>query len=137
MYHKKIFVNFQVEGIHCYPDAKDIKGVEFLQHPHRHMFHFKVTVEVNHNERDIEFILFKRELEELYKDGLFNANSQSCETLATTLLEYVKKTYNNRDIKVECSEDGENGAIIEYRRARDYWNCEPTRLLEFRHGEDN
>ena len=56
---RSIFVQFRKEGIHCYPDAP--AGVEFLKHPHRHMFHFKATVSVEHNDRDIEFILFKRD----------------------------------------------------------------------------
>ena len=61
---KFIFVTFQKEGIHKYPDAP--AGVEFLKYPHRHMFHFRVEIEVFHDDRDIEFILFKRELEGLY-----------------------------------------------------------------------
>ena len=51
--NKKIFVTFQKEGIHKYPNAPD--GVEFLQYPHRHMFHFRVEIDVFHNDRDIEF----------------------------------------------------------------------------------
>ena len=66
MNKKYIFVTFQKEGIHRYPDAPE--GVEFLRHPHRHMFHFRVEIEVFHDDRDIEFILFKRELEALYSN---------------------------------------------------------------------
>ena len=68
---KFIFVTFQKEGIHCYPDAP--KGVEFLKHPHRHMFHFRVDIEVFHDDRDIEFILFKRELEGLYAENILES----------------------------------------------------------------
>ena len=56
---KFIKVSFQKEGIHKWPDAKDVPGVEFLQHPHRHIFHFFVTMEVMHDNREVEIILFK------------------------------------------------------------------------------
>jgi hypothetical protein len=109
-----IYVTFQKEGIHCYPAAKDIKGVEFLAHPHRHMFHFKVKIEVFHDDRDIEFILFKRELESLYNDDVLQLDYKSCEMLADDLYNYLVKYYPNRDIMIDISEDGENGAEVYY-----------------------
>ena len=48
---KNIWVTFQKEGIHKYPDAPD--EVDFLRYPHRHMFHFKVQIEVYNDDRDI------------------------------------------------------------------------------------
>ena len=65
---RTIFVRFQKEGIHKYPAAAtdpnlatgDEYDVSFLATPHRHIFHFEVTIEVFHNDRDIEFIQFKR-----------------------------------------------------------------------------
>ena len=109
---KFIFVTFQKEGIHCYPDAPE--GVEFLKHPHRHMFHFRVDVEVYHNDRDIEFILFKRELETLYSEAVLELDYKSCEMMANDLGAYIQETYPGRDIKIEVSEDGENGAVCYY-----------------------
>ena len=63
-----IWVTFKKEGIHKYPAALedpalatgDEYDVSFLGYPHRHIFHFKVEIEVFHNDRDIEFIQFKR-----------------------------------------------------------------------------
>ncbi len=112
MIKRQIFVTFQKEGIHCYPDAPS--GVEFLKYQHRHMFHFRVSIDVTHNDRDIEFILFKRELENLYGSDILSLNSKSCEMLAEELIEYISKEYPNRSIIVEVSEDGENGAILHY-----------------------
>lgn len=109
-----IWVTFQKEGIHCYPAAKDIPGVEFLSAPHRHMFHFKVKIEVFDDDRDIEFILLKRELEDLYKEGTLELNYKSCEMMARDIITYVKSKYPKRDIIVDVSEDGENGASLEY-----------------------
>lgn len=107
---KTIFVQFCKEGIHKYPAAPD--GVEFLRHPHRHIFHFRVTLEVFHSDRDIEFILFKRELENLYAGSTLEMDYKSCEMLAEDLIGYITEHYPNRTISVEVSEDGENGATL-------------------------
>ncbi len=115
---KFIFVTFQKEGIHCYPEAPE--GVEFLRNPHRHMFHFRVDIEVWHDDRDIEFILFKRELEAQYSKetvGLskyLRLDYKSCEMMADELAEYIQDAYPGRDLKIEVSEDGENGAVCFY-----------------------
>ena len=107
-----IFVTFQKEGIHCYPDAPE--GVEFLKNPHRHMFHFRVEIEVFHDDRDIEFILFKRELESLYADGILELDYCSCEMLSDALSGYIQQEHPGRDVKIEISEDGENGSVSFY-----------------------
>ena len=80
-----IWVTLQKEGIHKYPAAKDIPGVEFLASPHRHIFHFRVELEVMHDDRDVEFILFKRELESLYDKGIMQLDYKSCEMMAREL----------------------------------------------------
>ncbi len=75
---RSIWVTFTKEGIHKYPAALndpelatgDEYDVSFLGYPHRHTFHFKVQIQVTHNDRDIEFIQFKRWLENLYKEDL-------------------------------------------------------------------
>lgn len=113
---RHIHVSFQLEGIHTYYDAPE--EVSFLRNPHRHMFHFSVWLEVFHNERDIEFIMFKRELEHLYTHGAnytLQLNNLSCENLAEELIDYIKLQYPNRNCIVEVSEDGENGAVLEYQ----------------------
>lgn len=111
---KYIWVTYQKEGIHCYPDAP--AGVEFLKHPHRHTFHFKVEIEVFHDDRDIEFILFKRELENLYQEGTLQLNHRSCEMMADDLADYILVNYPNRKLTITVSEDGENGATCYYDR---------------------
>lgn len=108
-----IQVSFQREGIHCWPDADKHKGVEFLQHPHRHIFHFYVKMEVTHDDREVEFILFKRWLENLYTEKTLILDYKSCEMIANDLIEQVSKIYTNRDITVSVFEDDENGAVIE------------------------
>jgi hypothetical protein len=118
---RTIWVKFQREGIHCYPAAKDdpkLKtgdeyDVSFLANPHRHIFHFTVGIQVFHNDRDIEFIQFKRWLENLYK-GTLELNYKSCEMISDDLYEQIASRYPNRDVEITVSEDGENGATITY-----------------------
>lgn len=110
---KTIWVRFQKEGIHCYPDAPE--GVEFLRHPHRHMFHFEVELEVFHDDRDVEFILFKRELEGLYDQGTLQLDYKSCEMLCDDLRAYIWEAYPGRNLRISISEDNENGATAVYK----------------------
>ena len=109
---KFIWVTFQKEGIHKYPDAPD--GVEFLKYPHRHIFHFRVELEVFHDDRDVEFILLKRELEGLYNKGTLQLDYKSCEMMADDLFEYIAREFPDRDVIIEVSEDGENGTRAYY-----------------------
>lgn len=108
-----IWVTFQKEGIHKYPDAPE--GVEFLRYPHRHMFHFRVDIEVFHDDRDIEFILFKRELENLYNQDILQLDYKSCEMMSDDLYEYIQEKYPNRQVIIEISEDKENGSRTIYK----------------------
>ena len=113
---KTIWVTFKKEGIHKYPAALEdpnLADVSFLGYPHRHMFHFKVWIEVFHDDRDIEFIQFKRWLESLYGDTL-KLDYKSCEMIADELAHQIKQKHPGRQIRIEVSEDGENGCEIDY-----------------------
>lgn len=110
-----IWVTFQREGIHMYPAAltdPKLASVSFLGYPHRHIFHFRVELEVFHDDRDVEFIMLKRELEKLFDEGTLQLNHKSCEMIANDLSEYIKVHYPKRIYIIEVSEDGENGCRI-------------------------
>ena len=114
--NKMIWVTFQKEGIHAFPAAltePSLQDVSFLGHPHRHMFHFKVWISVTHNDRDIEFIQFKRWLENLY-EGQLELNNKSCEMMSDDLYDMILQKYPGREVWIEVSEDGENGSFIKY-----------------------
>jgi hypothetical protein len=119
---RKIWVTFQREGIHCYPAAgtnpllktDDEYDVSFLSYPHRHMFHFRVWIDVEHSDRAIEFIQFKRWLENLYNQGPLQLDYKSCEMMAEDLYEQIAAKYPRREVWIEVSEDGENGALIKF-----------------------
>ena len=120
--NKMIWVTFQKEGMHKYPAALtdpslatgDEYDVSFLGYPHRHIFHFKVWISVTHDDRDIEFIQFKRWLLNLYKDATLSLDYKSCEMMSGDLYDAISNKYPGREIWIEVSEDGENGSFIKY-----------------------
>ena len=120
--NKMIWVTFRKEGIHCYPAAAtdpslatgDEYDVSFLANPHRHIFHFRVWISVTHNDRDIEFIQFKRWLENLYSDSILTLDHKSCEMMSDDLYDTISNKYPGREIWIEVSEDGENGSFVKY-----------------------
>lgn len=109
-----VIVRFQVEGIHFWPDAKTkLPEVAYLSLPHRHVFHIEAYKPVTHDDRDVEIIMFKRELADYFKRNywdeplrLCNFGARSCETIAKDLVEAYDLFI------VEVLEDGENGACV-------------------------
>lgn len=109
-----VIVNLQVEGLHCWPAAKEVfPEVSFLSDPHRHIFHIQVKKRVYHDDRDIEFVMFKRDVIEYLKSTYYmemqrihDFGSKSCEMIAKELFDYFHCEY------VSVFEDGENGAEV-------------------------
>ena len=119
---RQIWVTFQKEGVHLYPAAKDDPAlatggwddVSFLGVAHRHIFHFRVAIDVFHDDRDIEFIQFKRWLENLYKEDILELDYKSCEMIADDLYLKINAKYPSRFVVIDVAEDGENGCQIVY-----------------------
>jgi hypothetical protein len=120
---RKIWVTFRKEGIHKYPAALTEPGlatgdeydVSFLGVPHRHIFHVRVWIDVEHSDRAIEFIQFKRWLENLYNNRTLQLDFKSCEMMAEDLYLKIADKYPNREVWIEVSEDGENGCLIKFK----------------------
>lgn len=113
---KTVWVTFQRAGFHRYPDAENnekLADVKYLANVHRHLFKFKVTIEVHHNDRDIEFHQFLNWLESLY-DRQLTLDYKSCEMLSDELSVEIMKKYPDRKLIIEISEDGECGSTIYY-----------------------
>jgi hypothetical protein len=132
---RQIWVTFKKEGIHKYPVALtdpmlatgDEYDVSFLGYPHRHIFHFRVWIDVFHNDRDIEFIQFKRWLENLFRatgpdntSSVLSLDYKSCEMIADDLYLQIAARYPGRSVWIEVAEDGENGCLIKYNTHRPY-----------------
>lgn len=103
-----VTIKLQHEALHHWPEAREkLPEAGFLADKHRHVFHIKMTKEVKHDDRDVEFILWKREVEsyltEKYGKDL---GRTSCEDLAKELLTKFDCTM------VSVEEDAENGALV-------------------------
>lgn len=108
----KIFCTLQVEGTHNWPDCH-ISEVDYLQHPHRHIFFIKAYKWVNHDDRDIEFIEFKHTIQQYLQEAYYDEHhrlhtfgSRSCEMIGAELMETFKLC------QIEIVEDNENGCLI-------------------------
>lgn len=111
-----IWVTFQKAGFHRYPDAETnplLSDVSYLGREHRHLFKFKVQIEVVHNDRDLEFHQVLNYCESLL-EGKLNIDYKSVEMLVDDLYIQLAQKYPNRRMKIEVSEDGECGCEIEY-----------------------
>jgi len=115
MHNINVVIRLQVEGFHNWEDAPEI--VSFLRARHRHIFHLECVKEVSHSDRDLEIILFKRAVQDHFKNNYMVGNaicapnwcefgSMSCEMIAEEILEAFD-CYS-----VQCLEDNENGAIV-------------------------
>ena len=115
MIKTNVIVKLQVDGTHNWPYAANIfPEVAFLSDIHRHVFHITVKKAVNHDDRDVEFIMFKRDvlsyLFDQYSDShsrTLEFGSKSCEMLSREILERFDCEW------VECWEDMENGARVD------------------------
>lgn len=101
-----IWCTTEFQGWHRWKDAPD--EVSYLASFHRHIFHVKLTLKVEHQNRAIEFISLKQKVNEFIAKKWANRYfEESCEQIAACLLT------NFGAYQVEVSEDGENGAIVQ------------------------
>lgn len=104
-----IWVTLQQENFHRWKDAPE--STAFLRESHRHVFHFEVTLEVKHDDREVEFFDLKRFVGVLvHKPELWK--NMSCEQIAEMVIVHLNAKYHDRYASVDVSEDGENGATV-------------------------
>lgn len=81
-----IKIKTQFNAFHRWKDAPD--DVSFLRDYHRHIFFVKLEVQVEHDNRDIEFFTIKKALDRYielrYKDKKFD---YGCEAIAEDICE--------------------------------------------------
>lgn len=112
---RKIWVTFQRIGFHYYLNAP--QDVDYLRMRHRHLFKFKVTVEVSHGNRAIEFHQFQTKLENLYNTGTLEMDHKSCEMMGEELINQILTLHPTLTfIEVEVSEDGECAGVTTYEK---------------------
>jgi hypothetical protein len=114
---RKIWITFQRAGFHRYPAASEdpkLSDVSYLGSRHRHLFKFRVEIEIFHNDRELEFHQVLNYCESLYKDNHLEIDYKSVEMLADDLYLQLADKYPGRTMAIEVSEDGECGCRIEY-----------------------
>lgn len=115
-----VTVRTSFKGIHHWPGCPH-EEVSFLRNPHRHVFHVTVSVEVAGDDREVEFFLLQREIDEILaqtfnqEDGLLILGARSCEMVADEIYSRISEEYPTREIRITVSEDNENEALCEYR----------------------
>jgi len=110
-----VIVRLQVDGMHNFPAASELfPEVGFLSILHRHIFHIEAKKEVFHDDRDVEFLMFKRDIQDYLKQMFYKPDmrvhmfgAMSCEMIAKQLLKQFDC------VSVTVWEDLENGAIVE------------------------
>jgi hypothetical protein len=106
----EIFITLIHEALHCWPNAFD--EVSYLKDKHRHNFHIRMHKRVIHDDRDVEFIWWKHQVQKYLKTLPYDLGSTSCEMLAADLFDRFGCS------QVEVSEDGELGAIVKEDTSR-------------------
>jgi hypothetical protein len=119
----KIWVTFTATGFHSWPGAPE-ENISYLRDVHRHKFYFKISIDVPHPDRALEFHtvrdnIMERHIDLFYqKQGFvetaFDYKNMSCEMIAEKLLQDLIMEYPDRTIEVDVSEDGENGGTALY-----------------------
>ena len=121
MRRKTIQVKTTFKGLHNWPEASLFAGkdVTFLEHPHRHTFHVKASLQVTDSDREVEFFVFQKEIdtiiESLYpEEGLVrHLGRRSCETMAEEIIDVLRDKDYKGPLVVEVWEDDEVGAKVE------------------------
>ena len=109
-----VIAKIEIEGLHNWPAAQSVfPEVGYLANMHRHKWYITAKKQVNHDDRDVEFIMFKRDiLEYMHRKywreviRVHDFKSKSCEMIAKELVKEFELEY--------CSvfEDNENGAEV-------------------------
>lgn len=109
--NRNIWVTHSFIGYHQWSEAP--KEVDFLKDNHRHRFHVRLSIQVNTDDRDIEFFMLQRQLKK-FCDKVFEEkhNLGSCEMIGKKILNHFMDFYPDRSIMVDVSEDGENGSQV-------------------------
>lgn len=111
----RIFVTWTAAGYHSWPDSPDRA---YLRDTHRHLFNFRVELDVKHADREVEFhdvLDLCRNLTPADKDY----GEASCEQIASWIASEVERVVGaGRHVVVQVSEDGECGTLVDTARGK-------------------
>lgn len=105
-----IIVRTQFDFAHRYENATG--DFHYLKNLHRHKFFVEIEVEVGHDDREIEFLALKKEIDKYISqccDGKWK-DTMSCEMMCKELFKQIVHLYGlDRKISISIFEDNENG----------------------------
>jgi hypothetical protein len=105
----RIWVTWRAPGFHRWLGAEGKR--RYLADRHRHVFHFKVALDVRHNDREVEFHDLLDHCRAITRPE-HDWDLSSCEDIAKLILIRVAERWPDRRPQVSVSEDGECGAVV-------------------------
>lgn len=105
-----VIVNLQIEGLHRWSEC-NISKVCYLASDHRHIFHICAKKKVTDNDRQIEIICLKHQINSYLQTkygSVCKFGNMSCEMIAQELAKEFGLYY------CRVLEDNENGAEVNY-----------------------
>ena len=109
-----VIAKIEVDGLHNWPAAQAVfPEVGFLANMHRHKWYITAKKPVYHDDRDVEFIIFGRDIKQWLEHKYYvkearthDFGAKSCEMLAKEIMLQFDCVY------VSVFEDNENGAEV-------------------------
>jgi hypothetical protein len=115
---KAVYCRFQIEGVHnLLPD--DESGESYQKNEHRHIFHFCITVNAADAHPLMNPVRIRRMCLQQFdafggSTSLLYFNNLQVLDLADWLCRELWVAFEGRGVRVDVSEDGENGAVVTY-----------------------
>lgn len=112
-----IVVTTEFDGLHSWPEGEP----EYLRNPHRHTFTIRAVLGVERNDRELEIITVKNNIEQAVYNNwgprtrgfVYDLGRRSCEDIAEYIVGWLQKAYGDRYCTVEVMEDGRLGAMVQ------------------------
>jgi len=106
-----IKVKNQFEWFHKWVDAPDTE--KFLRNTHRHIFYVETKIQVEGDDRELEYFAVKKMITVLIDQFIVGSEeTESCEMIAEYIVDRLEIKYPNSRIEVSVLEDNENGSEI-------------------------
>lgn len=116
---RQVWATTRFVGFHSWPDAPNERS--YLRARHRHVFHVRAKLVVQHADRAVEFHDLQDEIDAIVARLLETTEppsgpgpylrGMSCEHIAESIAESLIDRYGT-PAEVDVSEDGENGATV-------------------------
>lgn len=114
MITRTVTVNWTQVGWHRWPEAEGER--HYLALTHRHLFHYTVEMEVEHNDREVEFHDLLDFARQVAPTPDVHLGRMSCEDMAEQVIDKLLARYGReRDMSVTVSEDDEVGATLGWK----------------------